>query len=145
MFCPICRAEYRRGFTRCSDCAVELVSFLPPDLESDPNSARNEKPDQARPTHFLAWFLPMAGFYLVILLLMLKPSIMTKPFIILVVMVMIMSCDFGALWMLYQSVRYEERVGRYALLSFIPFMFIWYRLVRYPIRPELVRKAGPAG
>jgi hypothetical protein len=25
MFCPRCKAEYRRGFTRCSDCDVELV------------------------------------------------------------------------------------------------------------------------
>jgi hypothetical protein len=29
MFCPECRAEYRRGFTRCSDCGVPLVSTLP--------------------------------------------------------------------------------------------------------------------
>jgi hypothetical protein len=26
MFCPICKAEYREGFTRCSDCDVDLVS-----------------------------------------------------------------------------------------------------------------------
>jgi hypothetical protein len=30
MFCPQCRAEYRRGFTRCSDCDVDLVDELPP-------------------------------------------------------------------------------------------------------------------
>ena len=29
MFCPQCRAEYRPGFTRCSDCDVELVPDLP--------------------------------------------------------------------------------------------------------------------
>jgi hypothetical protein len=29
MFCPICRAEYREGFTRCADCSVELV-YEPP-------------------------------------------------------------------------------------------------------------------
>ncbi|HET9219333.1 MAG TPA: DUF2007 domain-containing protein [Terriglobia bacterium] len=32
MFCPQCKAEYRRGFTRCSDCNVPLVSVL----EKDP-------------------------------------------------------------------------------------------------------------
>ena len=32
MFCPECRAEYRPGFTRCSDCDLDLVSELP---ESD--------------------------------------------------------------------------------------------------------------
>ena len=29
MFCPVCKAEYRRGFTRCADCDVELVHELP--------------------------------------------------------------------------------------------------------------------
>ncbi len=28
MFCPLCRAEYREGFIRCSDCDVELVTFI---------------------------------------------------------------------------------------------------------------------
>lgn len=29
MFCPVCRSEYRQGFTICSDCDVELVHELP--------------------------------------------------------------------------------------------------------------------
>jgi hypothetical protein len=29
MFCPVCNAEYRQGFTVCSDCGIELVSGLP--------------------------------------------------------------------------------------------------------------------
>lgn len=32
MFCPQCKAEYRPGFDRCSDCEVDLVEQLP---ESD--------------------------------------------------------------------------------------------------------------
>lgn len=28
MFCPQCKAEYRQGFTRCSDCDVDLVYAL---------------------------------------------------------------------------------------------------------------------
>jgi hypothetical protein len=28
MFCPECRAEYRPGFTHCSDCEVDLVHEL---------------------------------------------------------------------------------------------------------------------
>ena len=28
MFCPECQAEYRPGFTRCSDCNVDLVEQL---------------------------------------------------------------------------------------------------------------------
>ena len=26
MYCPLCKAEYRQGFTRCSDCGVDLVN-----------------------------------------------------------------------------------------------------------------------
>lgn len=29
MFCPVCRAEYRSGFTHCTDCDVDLVAELP--------------------------------------------------------------------------------------------------------------------
>ena len=36
MFCPKCKVEYRPGFTRCSDCEVDLVDVLPEeDLSSD--------------------------------------------------------------------------------------------------------------
>jgi hypothetical protein len=33
MFCPQCKAEYRPGFIRCSDCDVELVDCLPPEIQ----------------------------------------------------------------------------------------------------------------
>jgi hypothetical protein len=29
MYCPQCKAEYRTGFIRCSDCDVALVDHLP--------------------------------------------------------------------------------------------------------------------
>src|SRR5262245_8426739 len=31
MFCPQCRAEYREGFYKCSDCDIPLVDQLPAD------------------------------------------------------------------------------------------------------------------
>jgi Putative prokaryotic signal transducing protein len=33
VFCPNCRAEYRPGYSRCSDCGLDLVDHLP--LEPD--------------------------------------------------------------------------------------------------------------
>lgn len=33
MFCPNCQAEYREGFSQCSDCDVALVEALPPEPE----------------------------------------------------------------------------------------------------------------
>jgi hypothetical protein len=41
MYCPICKAEYRPGFTVCSDCDVQLVSELP---EDPPEDETNELP-----------------------------------------------------------------------------------------------------
>lgn len=35
VFCPKFKSEYRLGFTRCSDCNVELVSELPEDPEEE--------------------------------------------------------------------------------------------------------------
>ena len=31
MYCPQCRAEYREGYTTCSDCGVSLVEAQPPE------------------------------------------------------------------------------------------------------------------
>jgi putative signal transducing protein len=38
MYCPECGAEYREGFTECSDCHVALRAGAPPDasVEFDP-------------------------------------------------------------------------------------------------------------
>jgi hypothetical protein len=33
MFCPICRSEYKLGYTICKGCNVELVPKLPPEPE----------------------------------------------------------------------------------------------------------------
>ena len=35
MFCPQCRAEYREGFHKCSDCNINLVRELPPEEEPE--------------------------------------------------------------------------------------------------------------
>lgn len=35
MFCPICKSEYREGFTRCNDCGVDLVSSVPASAPPD--------------------------------------------------------------------------------------------------------------
>jgi Putative prokaryotic signal transducing protein len=32
MFCPKCKAEYRKGFYKCADCGVDLVNEQPPEL-----------------------------------------------------------------------------------------------------------------
>ena len=35
MFCPRCKAEYRAGFVKCSDCDIALVDELPENRRSE--------------------------------------------------------------------------------------------------------------
>jgi hypothetical protein len=44
MFCPVCRLEYRPGFTKCSDCDVELVENLDGIASSDAQQENLEAP-----------------------------------------------------------------------------------------------------
>ncbi len=40
--CPVCHAEYRRGFARCADCDVPLAPGAPPAPEPLPPEAWSE-------------------------------------------------------------------------------------------------------
>lgn len=44
MFCPKCGAEYRNGFTKCSDCKIPLVLSLP--LQPKPEQEQKPKQEQ---------------------------------------------------------------------------------------------------
>lgn len=136
MYCPKCRAEYREGFTRCSDCGLDLVEVLPPPSSESSGVAEYERPDRAPTRYFLAWLLPMCVYGGLFCAIGLKPVLLQNVFIVILLFFLHLSLVSGQFWMLYQSVRYERRVGRYALLSFVPFMFVWYSLVRVPLRKE---------
>jgi hypothetical protein len=44
MFCPICRTEYRPGFTKCADCGVALVDHLPTEsLSGDEDAPKDSE------------------------------------------------------------------------------------------------------
>ena len=45
MFCPECRAEYREGFFRCSDCDIPLVDQLPPDRTDRQRGLETDHPE----------------------------------------------------------------------------------------------------
>lgn len=63
-----------------------------------------------------------------------RPVLFQNVYVLAPLLLLILVHNFGAFWMLYQAVRYEKRVGKYVLLSFVPFMFVWYSLVRIPLR-----------
>jgi hypothetical protein len=136
MYCPNCRSEYRPGFQKCFDCGVELVEELPPPSLRDPEARENERPDLARTSHFLAWFVPMLVFVVLFFGVSFRPRLLSNIFFAVFLISLTMLANIGAYWMLYQAIRYERRVGRYVLLSFVPFMFVWYSLVRVPLRKE---------
>jgi hypothetical protein len=139
MFCSLCNAEYREGFARCSNCDVELVEAAPQPEGLDPQSFANDRPNKAPLNYFLAWFVPMGAYLVLIILTFVRPDLIRYSFVLLILLILTVAGNIGGFWMLYQAIRYEKRVARYTLLSFVPFMFIWYLLVRYPLRRELPR------
>ena len=125
------------GFTRCTDCDLDLVEALP-----DPGNSRSpqyDRPDRAPRVYFLAWFLPLMAFVGLYVIISVRPAIVGSPLFAIPFALLILIHNLGVLWMMYHAIRYEQRVARYFILSFVPFMFIWYRLVRYPLRRELPR------
>ena len=84
----------------------------------------------------------MASFYVVTILLLIVPSLAHNSFFLLLLVLLVAIGNFGAFLMLYQSIRYEEHVGRYVLLSLVPFMFVWYRLTRYHLRLDMGARRG---
>jgi len=136
MYCPQCRAEFREGFTRCSDCGIELVEVLPPVAPNSSEPAENERPDLASARYFLAWFVPMCVYLLLLFAYSFRPVLFRNIFITVLFISLHIAEVLGMFWMMYQAVRHERRVGRYALLAMVPFMFVWYSLVRVPLRKE---------
>ncbi len=120
---------------------MALVAELPPRSPQDPDLNENERPDLARNSHFLAWFLPMMFLIALTMGVAIRPSLFQNPYVAGPLIVCILVSNAGSYWMLYQAVRYERRVGKYVLLSFVPFLFVWYFLVRVPLRKEFQAKS----
>jgi hypothetical protein len=71
-----------------------------------------------------------------------RPVLMKNMYFICFLVPLILVSNFGGFWMLYQAVRHERRVWRYVLLSMVPFMFVWYAIVRLPLQKELQGKSN---
>ena len=62
------------------------------------------------------------------------PALLDSRVFLGLVMLVYTIGPLGAFWMLYQVIRYERRVGKYVVIAFVPFVFIWYYLGRYRMR-----------
>ena len=142
MFCPNCKFEYRSGFSSCTDCGASLVERLPP---KDVEALRLQSPDLARSPHFLAWFVPMTITVALFAGVWSGSAFFRNKYVVVCTCSIVSAHNIGALWMIYQSICYEKKVQRYVILAFVPFMFVWYALVRLPLRrdsqgnPEFIR------
>lgn len=58
MFCPVCRDEYRPGFTRCATCDADLVESLDSEPATESRPSRESKPIQ-EPTSPYCGFLSL--------------------------------------------------------------------------------------
>src|SRR5260370_26766311 len=130
MFCPNCRAEYRSGFARCSDCEVDLVEDLPPQNPQDPELYENERPDLADTPYFLAWFIPMCIYFIFLFGVLIRRSLLENTRVLLFFIPMTFFSAAGSFWMIYQPVPSERRSSNDSLLSFIPLMFVCTPFVR---------------
>jgi hypothetical protein len=62
MFCPVCKYEFRRGFTHCNTCDVDLVDALPLEEEID-HTPTTSAPQQQLDRPVLLWSGASGGFY----------------------------------------------------------------------------------
>lgn len=138
MFCPLCKSEYREGFTRCADCDVDLVDA--PGLSAAEEVNVNERPDLAPTKYYLAWFIPMVVYLVLFFGIWFRPAMVQIPFLMIPTILLTIVANVGSFWMIYQAIRFEKKVGRYVLLAFVPYTFIWYSLVRQPLHKPFPAK-----
>lgn len=105
MIGPNCRAEYRPGFRKCSDCGVELVEELAPPSPEDLELRENERPDLAKTSYFLAWFAAMCVYLVLFFGVWFRPLLLRNVSILIFFLCLNTVSNLGGFWMLYQAVR----------------------------------------
>jgi hypothetical protein len=133
--------EYRPGFARCSDCDVGLVEELAPLKAPEPELEVYTRPDLAPRPFFLAWFVPMCVYLLLIFAGIVRPRLMQNFRFDVFFFCLTLFANLGGFWMMYQAVRHEKQIGKYVVLAFVPFVFVWYSLVRVPLLAEIHRNS----
>jgi uncharacterized membrane protein YidH (DUF202 family) len=120
---------------------MDLVELLPPPNPRDPEVDVNSRPDLAPGRFFLAWFVPMSVYLILFFGMWMRPMLIQNLYLAVFLVCLSFAANIGAFWMIYQAIRHERRVGRYVLLAFIPFMFVWYSLVRVPLHKKFQSKS----
>jgi hypothetical protein len=58
------------------------------------------------------------------------------------VAVLFISPNIGAVWMIYTAARYESKPVPFVILAFIPFSFLWYYAERFRTGRYLTRDSA---
>jgi hypothetical protein len=117
----------------------QIVEGAPPSFETGDSESR-DKASFLKPQLLLYSILTAVILYVAVPILLTffagNPVVAQLPAILGTCAVL------GAVWTVYQAVRYEDRPGLYLLMAIIPFSFVWYYFGRYKTRTSEV--TGPS-
>ena len=109
----------------------EIVEGKPASFEA----GDSESHDQASFLKFQLFLYSMAtALMLSVLLLILLTLFAGNPVVERLPRFLGVCALLGAMWAIYQAVRYENRPGLYLLMAIVPFSFVWYYFGRYKPR-----------
>ncbi len=74
----------------------------------------------------------------------LGPWAFRNPLALFFVTFFFMVPPIGSAWMLYQSIRYEEKSLPFVILALVPYSFLWYYFEHYRKRTEAERIPPPS-
>jgi uncharacterized membrane protein YqjE len=81
-------------------------------------------------TRTLLWILSTIGLNVLAFWIVVGPWYPPNKLLLSLTMAFFGLASIGGLWMLYTAVRHEKRPLAFALLSFVPFSFLWYYFER---------------
>jgi len=123
---------------RAIETIKEIVEGMPPSFEP----ASGESRDEASFLKVQLLFCSIVtAVILYVVLLILLTFLADSPLAKQLPAFLEWCAVLGAVWTVYQALRYEQRPGPYLLMAIVPFSFVWYYFGRY--KPRNLELAGP--
>jgi hypothetical protein len=136
MYCPECRVEYRPGFTRCSDCHVDLIEELEKEERSPEMVALLEEADRRRR---VANALILAGVGGMIVGVGIATTIPTKFTLVVLVLMMVA----GYLTLIVGAAFYVKSKGYDWIVGGVGLLGVFGLLILPLLRDKIRNPAGP--
>jgi hypothetical protein len=81
-------------------------------------------------SYFVKYFLIISGLNFCLYASAILGDFLASQSLHVLFFVLNLLCGIGFFWMIYRSLRYEEKPLPYILLALVPFMFVWYYVER---------------